>query len=165
MRGDVVLKVNGQAVDSTGRLRNAIAAAGARTKAKLDIVRAGAPRVLELELGELPSDEIANAGIGEQPSAARGSTLDGLTLENLSEQARRAFRVPKEIARGVVVTRVDPGSPAARAGLRPGDILLEVGGKPVDGVDAFRQAWTSAKGKVALLVNRRGTTTFVVVTK
>jgi serine protease Do len=164
-RGDVVLKVNGQAVDSTGRLRNAIAAAGARNKAKLDIVRAGRPMVLDVVLGDLPADESASSAIGGDMAPSRGSTLDGLTLENLTETARRAFRIPKDVGRGVVVTRLDPGSPAARAGLRPGDVLLEVDRRPVENVDSFRQAWTNAKGKVALLVNRRGSTIFVVVSK
>jgi serine protease Do len=109
----------------------------------------------------MPADEAAAPAAADAPRP--GSTLDGLTLENLSDANRRAFQVSPEVTRGVVITRIDNGSAAARAGLRPGDVLLEIDRQPIDGVDAFKRSWSSAKGKVLVLVHRRGATTYLVV--
>jgi S1-C subfamily serine protease len=62
-----------------------------------------------------------------------------------------------------VITNVMPGGPAARAGLRPGDVLLEVNRKPVAGAREFGDAYAKAKGNVLLLVHRRGATLFLVL--
>jgi S1-C subfamily serine protease len=59
--------------------------------------------------------------------------------------------------------RVAAGSPAARAGLRPGDVLLEVNRKPVTSVRDFEELYGKAKGNVLLLLYRAGSTVFVVV--
>jgi serine protease Do len=76
---------------------------------------------------------------------------------------RRAFDIPSEVQQGMVVTGLDPRSAAARAGLRPGDVLLEVDRKPVMTPKQLQDAYTKAKGNVLLLVNRRGSTVYVVV--
>jgi S1-C subfamily serine protease len=63
----------------------------------------------------------------------------------------------------VVVTGVLPGTPAARAGLRQGDVLLEVNRRPVASTREFEDAYNKAQGNVLLLLHRRGATVFVVV--
>ena len=61
------------------------------------------------------------------------------------------------------MTGVLPGSPAARAGLRQGDVLLEVNRKPVASAREFEDTYKKAQGNVLLLLHRRGATVFVVV--
>jgi len=160
-RGDVVEKVQGRDVSTTGEFRNAIAAAGAGRKVDLELYRDGKLRTIPAALGEMAGE---NAG-SQAPSSARPAErgLDGITLSDLSPEARRAFNLTDATLKGVVVTQLAPGSPAARAGLRPGDVLMEVNRKPVANVREFQDAYGKARGNVLLLLHRRGTTVFVVV--
>ena len=160
-RGDVVEKVQGRDVSTTGEFRNAIAAAGAGRKVDIELFRDGKLRTIPASLGEMAGD---NAG-SSSPSSARPAErgLDGITLSDLSPEARRAFHVTDASIKGVVVTELAPNSPAARAGLRPGDVLMEVNRKPVSNVREFQDAYGKARGNVLVLLHRRGTTVFVVV--
>ncbi len=161
-RGDVVGKVQGHAVSTTGEFRNAIAAAGAGRKVDLEIYRDGKLRTVPASLGEMAGDKAGpTAGGGATAPAARG--LDGITLSDLTQEARRALNLGDPSIKGVVVTQVAPGSPAVRAGLRPGDVLMEVNRKPVTSVSEFQDAYGKASGNVLLLLHRRGATVFVVV--
>ena len=110
----------------------------------------------------MPSADAA-PGSHSSGSSATGNSLDGLTLEELSTENRRAFEIAPEIQKGAVVTRVDPRSTVARAGIRPGDVLLEVNRVPVDNLQKFQELYSKTKGNVVLLINRHGTTVFVVV--
>lgn len=163
-RGDVVLKVDGKTVDSTGQLRNLIAAAGARSKVKLDMLRNGKPLSLDVALGEMPQDTATAAARarGQEPS---GGSLDGLTLENVTEQNRRRFQIPNDVASGVVILDVERNSAAARAGLRPGDVLLEVNRQKVDNIERFKDLYGKSTGATLLVVSRQGRTIFMVVRK
>ena len=163
-RGDVILKVNGEAVDSTGRLRNLVAASGVSSKAQLEILRNGKTLTVPVALGEMPTDPSALREPKTEGGAAP-STLDGLTLEGITAANRTRFRIPNDIQNGVVVTDVDRGSPAARAGLRPGDVLLEIDRQKVTNVARFKELWSRAKGRTLLLLYRQGQTIFMVVTR
>jgi serine protease Do len=161
-RGDVVLKVDGRGVDSAGQLRNAIAAAGAQKKVRLDILRDGKPLALDVGLGEMPQ-EVAGGDApasGNQPAAR---SLDGLTLENLNDLNRKRFQIPSDVGAGVVVLDVARGSAAARAGLRPGDVLLEVNKQRIEGVEKFKDVYGRSKGATLLVVSRQGRTIYMVV--
>ena len=159
--GDVVLKLNGQPVDSTGEFRNAIASAGAGATVKLDITRDGKPMTVTVKLGELPE----KTGQAQNDNAGPGApgALDGLTLQDLTPDLRRRLEVPSSIKGGVVVTEIDPGSPAANSGLRPGDVVLEVNRTPVSDVGKFKQAYVKAQDRTLLRVLRDGRSLFLVV--
>ena len=161
-RGDVVLKVDGTPVTSTGQFRNQIAATGAGKKVALDVLRDGKPAILTLELGVMPDEASASAPGGPSVPSG-GSALDGITLQNITPEARRAFGIPDDVQRGVVITQIDPKSRAARAGLRPGDVVLEVNRTAVDSIQRFNELYSKTKDAVLLLVNRRGNNQFVVV--
>jgi len=160
-RGDVVEKIEGREVSTSGEFRNAIAAAGAGRKVDLELYRDGKLKTIPASLSEATGTKEGPAASPSGKPAERG--LDGITLNDLSPEARRAFRINDPAIRGVVITELDPGSPAARAGLRPGDVLLEVNRKPVANVRDFQDAYGKARGNVLLLVHRRGNTQFVVV--
>lgn len=157
-RSDVIVAVAGQKVDSTGRLRNAIAQAGA-TKVKIDLLRGGKPMTLEVNLGEAP---IAKH---EGPGAGKVTPQQGLVVESINDAHRKRFRIEPDVKSGVVVTDLRPSSAAAEAGLRVGDVVVEVDQKSVTNVDQFNRAFAAGKDRTLLLVNRNGNTVFVVVKK
>ena len=125
VRGDVVLKVDGKVVDTSGQFRNMIAASGARHTVHLDLVRDGKAVGADVALGEMPeTDTAAAAG---PSSAPQGGALrrHRCSEKNLSPQKTRGALRGSTTAsnKGVVITRLDPQSNAApRAGLRPGDV-------------------------------------------
>jgi serine protease Do len=160
-RGDVIVKVEGQPVASSGEFRNAIASAGANRNVSLELYRDGKLTTLSAALGESPSDAVAaRPRPGEK---ARAPEVDGLTLSDVGPETRRAFGIADSVDKGAVITNVTPGGPAARAGLRPGDVLLEVNRKPIANAREFGDAYVKAKGNVLLLVHRRGATVFLVL--
>jgi serine protease Do len=160
-QGDVVVRVDATKVETTGELRNAVALAGADKKAELGIVRDGKERTISVALGKAPDREGQNAGPGSDESPA-SSSLDGLSLLPLDRDTRQKLRVPEQIESGVVVTAVEPGSAAAKSGFQPGDVILEVDRRPVDGTRSFEKLWKSAGEKKLLVVYREGRTLFLV---
>jgi serine protease Do len=165
-RGDVVTKVDGKLVTSTGQFRNLIASSGAKKRVTLEIMRDGKPQTLGVELGEVPEDasEVSSA-TGGAPQATSGGALDGVTLEELTPEHRRTLGLGAEVQRGVVITDLEPRSPAAKAGLRPGDVVLELNRVAVDSLAKFKEQYGKASGDVLLLVHRRGQSVFLVVRK
>jgi serine protease Do len=161
-RGDVVVKIDGEAMDTTGHFRNAIAAAGSGHKVKMELYRDGKLQALDVELGEKPGEkQVSSGGTKDNPAASNG--LDGLSLSELTPELRQHMDLESNAPNGLAVMRINPGSPAARAGLRPGDLLLEVNRKPVSTVRQFEELYGKSKGNVLLLMYRQGNTFFVVV--
>lgn len=162
-RGDVVLEVNGTQTETTGQLRNAIALAGSDREVTLRVAREGQEQTLKVKLGSTPdaSTHVKRGSVvtGEGEAGA----LDGVFLQSLDERWRGRLRVPKDVAHGVVVTRVEGGSPAAKAGLRPGDIILELDRKAVTDLEAFSKSWKASpdRGARLLLVYRQGRRVFL----
>jgi S1-C subfamily serine protease len=162
-RGDVILEVDGRDVNSVGQLRNAIAAAGAGKNVTLSLLRAGQRIALPMTLGEMP---VTTAEGRRAPSPGKdggAAVLDGLALMELDARSRERFEVPKDVDAGVIVARVEPGSAAARAGLRPGDVILEVDRSRVSSVADVRTRWQAAKGPILLLLRRGEGTQYVVI--
>ncbi len=158
-RGDVVLEMNGKPITDVDAFRLQIAMMAPGTTVRLKVFHNGATRDVDVVLGELPSKPAAVAGEAGTPSAA----LQGLSVDNLTPQIIRQLGLPAK-TQGVVITAVQPGSAAAEADLRRGDVVQEVDRKPVRNVDEFTRAISSlGKQSVLLLVNRGGNTLYIVV--
>jgi serine protease Do len=156
-RGDLVTKLNGHPVDSTGALRNTVAAAGAGSKVSVEFYRDGRLQTASATLGEAP----ANPGqAGADPAAT-----EGLSVMPLDREARERYRIPAMVNAGVVVSRVNGSSAAGQAGLQPGDVILEVNRVTIDSVSRFHQTFAAARGRVLLLIYRRGSTLFMILNK
>ncbi len=166
-RGDVVVKVGGTPVTSTGQFRNLIASSGVKKKVTLEVVRDGKSQTFGVELGEVPDDG-REAALGPQtgaPQATTGGALSGVTFEELTPEHRRTLGLSPDAPRGVVITDLSQGSSAAKAGLRPGDVVLELNRVAVDSLAKFKEQYAKAPGDALLLVQRRGATLFLVVRK
>lgn len=164
-RDDVILSVDGKPVTTTGELRNSIAVAGANHVAKLRIQRASKELVLSVALSASPDRGKAGQESSSSKSAPKADELLGMRLEPLNPDLRRRLEVPPEVKGGVVVTGLSPDSPGARAGLRPGDVILEISRQPVVAPDDVQRLYKGSKGPAAALVMRQGSTTYVVLKK
>ncbi len=148
-RGDVVLAIDGKHVERTARLRNIVALAGSGAKIKLNLIRDGKTREITVTLGSAPGQRVARRG-----GKDKGDKRLGLALAPLSDRARQRFGLSRNIKRGALVTRVVPGSHASSAGLEPGDIIVEVGRKPVKDVGDAIDRLKGAKGTILVTVRR-----------
>jgi serine protease Do len=124
----------------------------------LKIKRDGGERNIVATLGELPGEP------GESVTPTKGSSpMSGLSVDDLSPAVAQQLDLPAGIT-GVVIVNVEPGSAAAEAELRRGDVISEVARKPVSSVAEFNQAVRAAgMDDLLLLVNRGGNSMFVVV--
>jgi serine protease Do len=165
VRGDVILRFDGEKVDAASRLRNLVASAGANKVVHVDVLRNGQPKTIDVTLGTLQGKDDGKGKVGA-PHDERGAQqpLVGVSVEPLSPELRQRLNVPERIQQGIVVTRVAPGSEAEEGGLRPGDVIIEVNRQPVTGSDTLSKAFKKDDKKgVLLLVFNGGGTRYVVV--
>jgi len=160
--GDVILEFNGKPVRDSRSLKLQVAQITPGTEVGLKISRGGKVKELEVTLKEFPSDRLAgrSASPGE---SSKADLLDGVTVDDLTPEARRQFEIPAGV-RGAVVVEVDPNSPPAEAGLRPGDVIQEIDRQPVKNAEEA-VAMSDLKGakSVLLRVWSRGGSRFVIV--
>jgi serine protease Do len=161
--GDVITAVNGTAIKDSRDLARTIAKLAPGTPVTLDVVHKGEGKTVTLALGELPNERQAK-GNGD---ADEGKTQPAPGTPRLGLSLAPAGDVQGAGQKGVVVTEVDPQGPAARRGIQTGDVILNVGGKPVTNVGDVRselaQAKSSGKNSVLLQVKNAEATRFVAV--
>ncbi len=158
--GDVVKAVNGAPVTGPRDLAVAIAESKPGEAVQIGVLRDGRLSEVKVTIGEMPRERLASNEVGERSER----TQLGVALAPLSPELRNQLEVPEDV-KGVVVQGVRPGSPAQNAGLRPGDVILGVGGRAVDNPaeagKAIREALAGKTQAVALRVMREGATRFV----
>ena len=154
-RGDVVVKVDDQDIEDARTLQLQVARSSPGDEVALEVIRNGERRNFSVELGESKSDE--RMATGEVP--ANGEL--GITVQPLTGQIARQLGL--QDASGVLISGVEPGSPAAEAGLRRGDVIEQVGQEAVPTVERFHSEVRNAGDVVLLLVNRGGQSLFVPV--
>lgn len=158
--GDVVTHINGERVGSAGQLRNFIAAAGAEAKVVVTVRRGKKTLKLDVDLGAL--SEESSGPISGTGSTEKSSDIEGLTLRTLDDDLRSQLKVEGSVE-GVVIVRVAPNSKAARAKLRPGDIILQINKQPVSDTAEARKLYTPEKGPQLLQILRQGSRLWVVL--
>ncbi len=158
--GDVITKVNGEAVKDARSLARRISTLSPGASVKLTMMRGGKEEVVTLTLGEMPKDRQANAGTEERE-------LPGADVPKLGLSLAPAKQVAGASGQGVVVTQVDPDGPAAERGFKTGDVILDVGGATVSTPADVKKALADAKGAgkktVLMRVKSEGGTRFVAL--
>jgi serine protease Do len=157
-RGDVIVELADQRVENTGSLRNRVALMAPGAEAEVVVIRDSRKKSLTVKVGQLggPSSTAGAAVEGE------GSALSGVKVSPLTEERARRLGLPPDV-HGVVVEAVDGDSAAARHGLRPGDVILEIGRKAVQSPKGFARAARESGDTVLLLISRRGRMFYTVV--
>jgi serine protease Do len=164
--GDVITEFNSKKVVDNRQLRFMTAQTPPGTKVPIKIVRDGKEQSLTVELGELKGEGLAGSGMpnSRQPEAS-SDLLDGVTIADVDARAREQFNIPDDV-KGAVVVDVDPDSPAAAAGLQPGDVIVEANRKSVTNAREAIRATGEVRGdRVLLRVWSRGAVHYVTVEK
>jgi serine protease Do len=169
--GDVVLSLNGKAVDSSGALTRGVALIPPGASADLTVLRNGQKKQLSVKVAQRPEDEgaVGRGEFDEQGNEDQAGKKDqsprlGVSLSRITPEIARELNI--EGQEGAVVVDVTDNSPADRAGLRRGDVIVQIAGKPVKAPEDVKAALGAHKddGKPLVLRVRRGDqATFVAV--
>lgn len=156
-QGDVITKLNDRPVEDIAAFRNNVAMTSPGTKVELTLIRDGKEEKLSVTIGKLPSEAKLKAAI------AKPGTNIGLTVQNLTDDLAAQFGYKGE--KGVVISSVEPGSPADEAGLKAGMLIEQVNQKPVTNVDEFQAEIQkdTEKGSVLMLVRNKQYTEYIVI--
>jgi len=154
--GDVILSVDGRSVERSTQLPAVISAIKPGSSAKVEVWRDRESKLINVKVDEFPEEtqRVANRAV-EEP-ASKPDKL-GLSVRPLGADERKSA----ETEGYLLVEDVD--GPAAKAGVRPGDVILGVNGKAVKSVAELRNATTDGSKTVAILVEREGTQIFVPI--
>lgn len=132
--GDVIVKFDGKDVPTVRELPRMVADTPISKTVPVVVLRKGKEMTFDVQLGRLEEGEKLAAldksgkGDGATPKAAR---VAGLALAPLDDTLRARFKIKDSVTKGLVVTDVDPNSPAAEKRIQPGDVVLEVGQEEV----------------------------------
>jgi serine protease Do len=157
--GDIIVEMNGTPVGKLGAFRNRVASTPPNSKVDLRIFRNGKYKNISAITKEMDGDD---SGITEAEPAIYEKL--GMTVENIdAEMARRLNHDDKD---GIVVTEVEQGGSAWRAGLQPGHIIVSVNREAVDTVADFKSVLSDAEenGKILLLVKDGRSSRFIIIT-
>jgi serine protease Do len=156
-QGDVILEFDGKAIAESKDLPQMVAATPVDKSVDVKVYRNG--KTVDREVKISAMEETAEAST----TSMHKKTL-GISVQNLTPELARRLRSNRDS--GVVVTRVEPGSPAAEAGIQTGDIIREVNRKTVKDADDLIQKIEQAKDQnnILLLVQRGQNNMFAAVT-
>ena len=122
--GDVIIEFDGTPITSTSQLQTTVAETSSGKKVKVVVIRDKKKKTLTIQLGEMPK-EIAQ---GNVPTFEEEPESSWLGIEAKEEEG------------GVVVTAIEPESPADRAGLQRGDVIKKIGDEPIEDLTDFHKA-------------------------
>jgi serine protease Do len=124
---DVILNFDGQPIDTMRSLPRAVASTPIGKSSDAEIWRNGASLHLKVTVGRLPEEEAApeQSQDTEESDEPDHEDLLGLSIASLTDQLRGQFHIGKGV-QGVVITKVDAGSPAGQKAVKPGDVIVEV---------------------------------------
>ena len=155
-RGDVISRFNGKDTKNAHMLSRIVATTQPNAHVTLDIIRGRKEQSIEVTIGTMPQKTQA-----QLPEKASGW---GLTVQDITpDLAQQLGLNPGE--KGVVISGVEPGSPAVEAGLRPSDVVKEVNRQEIHNLNDYNLSIEKAKQDKSLLlaIKRGGSTHFVVL--
>ncbi len=165
--GDVIVAVNGKPTDTTRELIDVISSYPPGTRVKLEILRDGKKLTVPVTLEERPGEEGEEAEVGGEGGEGNVAERVGITVTEITPRLRQMLGLDENLE-GVVVTRVDPMSPAGEEGLMRGDVITEANGKAVRSVEGLMAQVRKVKknGYLRLYVYRpRAERSFFVILK
>ncbi|MEW6518617.1 MAG: DegQ family serine endoprotease [Thermodesulfobacteriota bacterium] len=153
--GDIIVEYQGKEITQMNMLPALVAQTPVGETAQVTLFRNGKKKEVAVTVAKLEEDE-AGAEMGQE-------SLLGLTVQQLTPELAQSLKIKDK--EGVIVANVEPGSAAEEAGLRPGDLILEINRQEVRNVEEYNKAIASLdkKESILLLVKRENHTRFVVL--
>ncbi len=156
-RGDVIVEFNGKPIKDWSDLPTMVANTKVGESVPVKVLREGREQLVNVKIGELKEEAVASRE-GQEPQEQKL----GMTVEEITPDIAARLGIKNE--EGVIVTRVEEGSPAAEAGLRPGDIIKEIQREPVKDMATYNNLIGKLeKGSALILIKRGGSTFFVTL--
>jgi len=159
--GDIIVTFDGQSVKTVKQFRLMVAEKHPGSKVSMGIVRNGKKKTLTVVLGDRA--EYLGLASRDEEAEEKSSWL-GIEVEDVGGDFARRYGLQEE--RGVVVTRVEVGSPADDKGIAMGDVILRISSKEVEDVDDYNHIMRSLEGQkkaILFLIKRGDQTSFVAV--
>jgi len=163
-QGDVVLQYNGRVVEDTGHLRNMVSQTAKGTTVTVKVLRQKKEIEIAVVVAELPKKLAEPAPDEEAANEQESTALAGIVVHEITPDIARRFGLDED-ARGVLIIKVDQAGKAFEAGLRPGDIVLQINKKDIATIEDYKKAASRLKGKerILLLIKRKGEDLFVTI--
>jgi serine protease Do len=154
---DVILEYNGIPVRNIAHIQSLVGRTAPGTTVPLKILRDGKEMTVNVQIGELTEEALAAA-------TSKESEWRGLLVGDLTDQLRRQLNLPDNV-RGVVVLAVRQGSPAARAGIRQGDVITVIANQEIRSVADFIQVTRNIRPtrSVPVTIRRETGMTMIVI--
>jgi len=150
--GDVILSINGKEIASSNELPAIVSSMKPGERAKLQVWRKGETRPFDVEVGKFGDEQLASNDATDAGKGRLGVAVRPLTPE---EQRR------SDVSSGVVVQNVTGA--AAKAGIKPGDIVVAVNGEAISSTEQLRDLINKAGKRIAVLVDRGNARIFIPV--
>jgi serine protease Do len=145
---DIITRVNGKKITTSRDLTNLAAGLGVGDTADVTILREGKPKTLQVKIGKRP---VTMAAASQQHHRQHEGQY-GLEVTELTPDIARRFQVDE--VSGVIVIGVEPDGRAAAAGVKKGDIIIEVNRVNVDSVKDFKNLIGQKEEDISMLVKR-----------
>ncbi len=161
-REDVIIGFMGQEIENASHLRNVVARTNVGTRAPVKIVRDKKEKEIFVTISAQPKEAAAE---GEEEETRLEEDFFGIDVQDISPELTEQFGLNKNV-KGVVVVQVEDGSLADEAGLREGDLIVEVNRKPVRDRKGYQNILSVIKKgeTVILLISRQGNLFFLALT-
>ena len=154
--GDIILKVDDVEIRDASHLKNVISSSRPGDRRKLTLIRKRKEKIITVKLDELPDLNVLASAVedGDRDDIDFGEDT-GLAVTDLANAAAERFDV--RVREGVLVTRVNPHSQAARSDIRPGDVVVRIGDKHIKNTRDYHRALKGyRRGDTLLLRIARG---------
>jgi len=148
--GDFITEFNGKAVDDGNSLQLAISESAPNSDATVKLIHNGATETLTVKLVELPIEVSQSKNDQTAPASTKADALAGVAVADLDRDARQVLRTSDSL-QGAVVLSVNQNSNSAEAGLRRGDVIVEINRQPVRDAITAKKLCEQAKGKRILV--------------
>jgi formylglycine-generating enzyme required for sulfatase activity len=170
-RGEVIVSFDGKEVKEVMDLPHVVSSTPVGRVVRVEVIRKGERKSFDVKMGELIEGKAGQAPVQEKPKL--GMTVEdfthemarsfGMTVEEITPELAKNFGISE--TRGLIVAQVDDPSPAAEAGIKADDVILEVDQKGITDIGDFNRKMTTYKSgdTILFLVKRTGSTVFLIL--